>query len=199
MIEKKYKVLLSREVLNTLPGGSGVIEIDVMEATLLVHGEVRNIAAPFDGKPDGFRFPGKWQIVKMEEEIQEEKVAREDDPPVEDFVRYKDEEIATIFGCPAPAGRYVIRSDQEFDKLDDRRVWDRDERKWIAQGSGVTGWMQRFANECKTREVVMPDRIARTEKSQPRPACFGLHSERAVACVGLCLNAKECLATKVKA
>lgn len=69
MIHKHYRVTLSRDVLMTCPGGSGVVQTDTVEAVLLVPEVPRNLSTTFEGKMDGFCFPGPWKIVKMDVEI----------------------------------------------------------------------------------------------------------------------------------
>jgi hypothetical protein len=69
MKNMKYLVTLSRDVLMTCPGGSGVLQTDTVEAVLLVPDVPRAIATTFEGKRDEFRFHGPWKIVKMDVEI----------------------------------------------------------------------------------------------------------------------------------
>jgi len=77
MIHKHYRVVLSRDVLMTCPGGSGVLQTDTVEAVLLVPDVPRAIATTFEGKMDGFCFPGPWKIVKMDVELHDPSVQDE--------------------------------------------------------------------------------------------------------------------------
>lgn len=144
MIYKKYRVVLSRDVLVTCPEGSGVVQTDTMDAVLLVedihascgsYPKERKVI-DFEGKGDAYYSPGPWKLVKIDVEIHD----------------------------PSQDAEYL--------------AWV---RKEMAEGLP--------SDACK---AVMPDRIARTEQVQPKLECFGWYNARAIACAGLCLDAREC-------
>jgi hypothetical protein len=125
MKKRKYKAILTRDVLVTCPGGSGIRQSEMVEVELRVETAMKDYH--FEGQRGQYVYPGIWNIAKLEE-IKED--PHEDDPPDESG-QYKDEELDSCFGRPLQTGRFVFRSTliPAFIK-----VWDRKEGAWVFEG-----------------------------------------------------------------